>query len=52
MNEKLEALMNAEEEMFYRMCQETDATKKAEYREKDKELKAEIRKMAEELNII
>lgn len=47
-NEKLEALLVAEEEMFYRMCRETDEAKKELYREADKMLKTMIKEMAEE----
>lgn len=46
----LEALQNAEEKMFYRMCQETDAGKKARHREADKRLRVAIMKLSHALN--
>lgn len=47
-NEKLEALLVAEEEMFYQMCRETNAEKKEQYRKADSMLKAMIKELAEQ----
>ena len=46
----LEALLDAEEKMFYRMCQEPDAAKKARHREADKRLRAKIAELSHALN--
>ena len=46
----LEALQNAEEKVFYRMCAEVDPEKKARHREADKRLRAAIMKLSHAIN--
>ena len=46
----LEALQNAEERMFYKMCGEDDPVRKERHREADKRLRAAIANLSHALN--
>ena len=46
----LEALQNAEEKLFYRMCREDDPVKKERHREADRRLRVAIADLSHALN--